>query len=165
VNVNVRVSGTEATVPRAAQRGATLIITLIMLVLITLFVVAMMRLSNSNLKIVGNMQAQRALESSAQQAVEGDISSITFFNDAVGNTGTWPSGTTTVNQSVNGYTVAVTRPVCVSSTTATGYSATSNISPEDTNWEVGASATDSLTGAQVSMVQGVKMRLPAGNCP
>ena len=165
VIVNVSGNVAAAPAPRPAQRGATLIITLIMLVLITLFVVAMMRLSNSNLKIVGNMQAQRALESSAQQAVEGDISNITFFNDAAGSTGTWPAGTTSVNQTVNGYTVAISRPVCVSSTTATGYSATSNISPEDTNWEIGASASDSLTGAQVNMVQGVKMRLPAGNCP
>jgi Tfp pilus assembly protein PilX len=150
---------------RSAQRGATLVITLIMLALITMFVVAMMRLSNSNLKIVGNMQAQRALESSAQQAVETDLSNITFFDDAVANTGTWPAGTNSVAQNVNGYTVTVARPVCVSSTTATGYSATSNISPEDTNWEIGTSASDSLTGAQVTMVQGVKMRMPAGNCP
>jgi len=151
--------------PPCVQRGATLIITLIMLVLITLFVVAMMRLSNSNLKIVGNMQAQRALESSAQQAVETNISSITFFNDAMGNTGTWPMGTSSINQTVNGYTVTVARPVCVFAHTAEGYSETSNISPEDTNWEISTSASDSLTGAQVNMVQGVKMRLPAGNCP
>lgn len=148
-----------------SQRGATLLITLILLVMITLFVTSMIQLSSTNLKVVGNMQSQRALESSAQQAVEGSISSITFFNDAIGSTGQWPSGTTSVNQTVNGYTVAIARPTCIRSTTATGYSATSNISPEDTNWEIASSATDSVTGAQINMVQGVKMRLPAGNCP
>ena len=154
----------DATLPRT-QGGATLLITLILLVMITLFVTSMIRLSSTNLKVVNNMQAQRSLEASAQQAVESSISSITFFNDAVGNTGQWPSGTNTISQTVNGYTVSVGRPTCIYSTPATGYSATSNISPEDTNWEITTSSTDSLTGAQVSMVQGLKMRLPAGNCP
>ena len=148
-----------------SQRGATLLIALILLVMITLFVTSMIQLSSTNLKVVGNMQSQRSLEASAQQAVEGSISTITFFNDAIGNTGQWPTGTNSVNQTVNGYTVAITRPTCISSTTATGYSATSNISPEDTNWEIAANATDGVTGAQINMTQGVKMRLPAGNCP
>ena len=153
-----------ATRPRT-QGGATLLIALILLVMITLFVTSMIRLSSTNLRVVGNMQSQRALEAAAQQAVEGSMSSITFFNDAVGNTGQWPSGTNSVNQTVNGYTVAIARPTCIYSTPATGYSATSNISPEDTSWEITSSATDSVTGAQVTMLQGLKMRLPAGNCP
>jgi len=147
------------------QSGTTLLIVLIMLVMITLFVVSMIRLSTTNLKVVGNMQTQRALESSAQQAVEASISTITFFNDAVSSTGQWPAGTTTTNQTVNGYTVAIARPVCIHSTPATGYSATSSISPEDTSWEIGASSSDPITGAQIEMAQGVKIRLPSGNCP
>ena len=147
------------------ERGTTLLITLIMLVMITLFVVSMIRLSSTNLKVVNNMQAQRALEASAQQAVETGISSVAFFDDAVTNSGQWPAGTNSVNQTVNGHTVTVNRPVCTYSRPATGFSAVSNISPEDTNWEIGATASDSSSGAQISMVQGVKMRLPAGNCP
>jgi hypothetical protein len=149
------------------QGGATLLVVLVMLVMITLFVVSMIRLSSTNLKVVGNMQAQRALEASAQQAIENSISSYTFFSDAANNTGQWPAGNPYLSPApvVNGYVIQISRPGCISSGTATGYSLTSNISPEDTNWEVPASSTDSLTGAQVNLVQGVKMRLPAGNCP
>ena len=149
----------------AAQRGMTLLVVLVMLVMITLFVLSMIRLSSTNLRVVGNMQSQRALESSAQQAVEDKLSKITFFDDAVGNTGEWAGGITSQSPTVNGYTVTIKRPSCVFSTPATGYSAVSTISPEDTHWEIAANATDPVSGAQTSLVQGVKIRLPAGNCP
>ncbi len=147
------------------QAGATLLVVLIMLVVLTLFVVSMIRLSSTNLKVVNNMQAQRALESSAQQAIENKISSITFFNDAIGNTGQWPAGTNTVTQNVNSYTVTISRPACTYSQPATGYSAVSQISPEDTNWEVTATSSDPITGANMQVTQGLHMRLAAGNCP
>jgi len=147
------------------QRGATLLVVLVMLVMITLFVVSMVRLSSTNLKVVGNMQSQRQLEASAQQMIEEKVSTATFFNDAATSTGTWPAGTNTVTASVNSYTVTVNRPTCVYSQVAEGYSATSQISPEDNNWEVQASATDPLTGASVQLTQGLKMRMTAGNCP
>ena len=150
---------------RAAQHGATLLVVLVMLVMITLFVMSMIRLSSTNLKVVGNMQVQRALESSAQQMVEDKIGGIAFFSDAAGNTGQWPAGTTTISQTVNGYTVAIKRPNCYFSTPATGYSATSNISPEDTSWEIAVSSTDPITSSKTSIVQGVGIRLPSGNCP
>lgn len=149
----------------AAQRGMTLLVVLVMLVMITLFVLSMVRLSNTNLRVVGNMQSLRALESSAQQAVETSLSSIAFFDDAAGNTGQWALNKASQDQTVNGYTVTIKRPGCIFSTPATGYSAVSTISPEDTHWEVAASASDSVSGAQTSLVQGVRIRLPAGNCP
>ena len=149
----------------ATQHGATLLVVLVMLVMITLFVLSMIRLSNTNLRVVGNMQSQRALESGAQQAIEEKIGSIAFFNDAAGNTGQWPTGTQTITSTINGYTVNISRPSCFFSTPATGYSATSNISPEDTSWEIAVNASDSISGSTTAVVQGVKIRLPAGNCP
>lgn len=146
------------------QAGATLLVVLVMLVMITLFVLSMIRLSSTNLRVVGNMQAQRALASSAQQSIETDLSSITFFSDAINNTGIWPTGTTSRTSTINGYTITTTRPTCIYSLPATGYSAISAISPEDTDWEINVSSTDAFTGATTSMMQGVKIRLPAGNC-
>ena len=146
------------------QAGATLLVVLVMLVMITLFVLSMIRLSNTNLRVVGNMQAQRALASSAIQSIETNLSSITFFSDAINSTGIWPTGTTTITSTINGYTITTTRPTCIYSLPATGYSAISQISPEDTDWEFQASSTDPLTGATTTVVQGVKIRLPAGNC-
>jgi len=149
------------------QGGAALLIVLVMLVMITLFVTSMIRLSSTNLKVVGNMQAQRALEASAQQAIENSISTYAFFSDAANNTGQWPAGNQYLTPApvVNGYVIQMSRPGCVSSVTAKNYSLTSNIAPEDTNWEVSAGSTDAITGAQINLSQGVKMRLPAGNCP
>ena len=153
------------TARRHPQSGSTLLVVIIMLVMITLFVISMIKLSNTNLKVVGNMQSVRALESSTQQAIEGKITSISFFNDAIAGTGDFSGGAASVSQTVNGYSISITKPVCIASQVASGYSATSTISPEDTYWEVPATANDSMTGTQISVTQGVKMRLPAGNCP
>lgn len=153
--------------PNGKQRGVTLLVVLVMLVMITLFVLSMVRLSTTNLRVVGNMQSQRALEAAAQQAIETQISTSAFFENTVNNSGIWAGGLSVVTPSpvVNGYTVTVKRPTCIYSATATGYSAISGVSPEDTNWEVEASASDTFTNAQMDVTQGVKMRLPAGNCP
>lgn len=149
----------------SAQRGATLIVVLIMLVVITLFVVSMVRLANTNMAVVGNMQEQRRLESAAQQAIEDKISSITYFNDAIAGTGTWAGGVTSVNSTVDGYTVTLSKPTCIYKQTAEGYSATAVISPEDTYWEQTVTSTDSsVSGASVTLTQGLKMRLTSGNC-
>lgn len=146
------------------ERGITLMMVLIMLVIITLFAVSMVRLSTTNLKVVSGMQSQRALLNSAQQAIEERLNSSTYFTDAAASTGTWPSGTTSVSAAVNGYSVTLSKPECLYSEPAEGYSATAAISPEDTYWEATASATDSITGATATVAQGIKMRLTAGNC-
>ena len=155
--------------PERRQRGATLLVVLVMLAMITLFVISMLRLSNANLTLVGNMQVQRQLEASAQQAIEQSISTIGFFTDVStgvpGNSGAWPGGTDRVTTSVNNHAVTVDRPVCVSSQIAEGYSAASQVAPEDTHWEVSATAADSVTGASVNLSQGFKIRLAAGSCP
>lgn len=147
------------------QRGVTLLVVLVMLVMITLFVLSMVQLSSTNLKVMGNVQAQRALESSAQEAVETGISTLAFFTDTVTDTGVWTGGVASISQTVNGYAVTVSRPACNRSAPAKDYSAVSGITPEDTDWEVAANSSDTFTSAQISIVQGVKIRLPAGNCP
>ena len=75
-----------------SQRGATLLVALIMLVLLTLFAVSSLNTSTTNLKAVGNMQARTEALNAAQQAVETAISSAQFATtpaDAVLN----PCGT------------------------------------------------------------------------
>lgn len=64
----------------ARQRGISLIVGLIMLVLITLVVVTSFNLSNSHLLVVNNAQIQTELESAANAAVERTISSSVFIN-------------------------------------------------------------------------------------
>lgn len=63
----------------AMQRGATLFVTLIMLVVISLFLVSAMNTATTNLKVVGNMQARTEAISVAQEAIETVLSTPTFI--------------------------------------------------------------------------------------
>ena len=146
------------------QQGATLVIALIMLVIITLFAVTMVRISNSSMQVVGNMQVQRSLEATAQQATENKISSVTFFNDAVDGVGQFASNASSVVSSVNGTNVTLQKPVCVGQKEASGYSLGSPLTPQDNVFEVKATATDSVTGASVELAQGFKIRMTTGTC-
>jgi Tfp pilus assembly protein PilX len=145
------------------QRGATLLVSLIMLVVLTLFAVAGFNLSSVNLKITGNFQGQKAMEAVAQQAIEQVISSVSAFNL------TPAASTVCVNGGAGcagGYNVAVSAPKCNYSTTAKGYTKkVGELTPEDTDWEIRAEVTDPLTGAKAAIVQGVSIRMLAGNCP
>ena len=61
------------------QRGTTLIIALIMLVLLTLFAVSSFNTAQTNLKVVGNMQQKAEALNAAQQAIETVVSTPQFI--------------------------------------------------------------------------------------
>ncbi|WP_431273548.1 pilus assembly PilX family protein [Variovorax ureilyticus] len=63
-----------------AQRGAALIVGLIMLVLITLTVVAGFSLSNGNLKAVGNIQVRDEAVAASNRAIEEVLTSLLLPN-------------------------------------------------------------------------------------
>ena len=139
------------------QCGATLLISLIMLVVLTLFAVAGFNLSSVNLKIAGNYQAQKSMEAVALEAIEQIISSAAPFNAPAA---VLPTLT------VSGYTVNVGTPACNYAVEAKGYTKKiGELSPEDTSWEVRASYTDPATNASAVIVQGVSVRMRSGNCP
>ena len=60
------------------QRGMTLLVALIMLVLMTLFAVTTFNLGKSSMQVVGNMQQRTQAMSAAQSTVEEVISSTDF---------------------------------------------------------------------------------------
>jgi Tfp pilus assembly protein PilX len=62
----------------ARQRGMTLLVALIMLVLMTLFAVSNFKMGNSSLQIVGNMQQRSQAMSAAQSTIEEVVSSTQF---------------------------------------------------------------------------------------
>ncbi len=140
------------------QQGATLIVVLIMLVVLTLFAVSAINLSTINAKIVGNMQQRIVAESLAQTAIETVLNNVSYF----GTTGRSTAVTVTAPA---GMTVSVSNRVCANAEAAQGYSAAVALVPEDTFWNVPVSVEDSLTGAKTVMNQGVKIRMLAGNCP
>jgi Tfp pilus assembly protein PilX len=69
-----------------SQRGATLLVALIMLVLLTLFAISALNTTTTNLKAVGNMQARTEALNTAQQAVETVISSTDFTDPTYATT-------------------------------------------------------------------------------
>lgn len=138
------------------QRGAVLVIALVMLVVLTLFVISSTHIASGNLRIVGNMQSKLNVEAVSQEALEQVISDIAPFYS--------PSSLVAVT-APSGMTVTVGNRSCVRATPAHGYSAVSGMSPEDTFWDVPITVTDSITGAATATAQGVRIRLPAGNCP
>jgi len=171
------------------QRGATLLISLIMLVVLTLFALSAIRMSNTNLGIVGNMQARMEAQAAGQQAIEQVMSSAAnFLNPAqlsiaidINNDGTAD------------YTASVAKPTCFSTKSLTNADlipASGTISANDKTcvssvqdgatgvyianapsaqswcydqkWEIAATVTDNRTGAKVTQHQGAAMRVPAG---
>jgi len=163
------------------EKGMTMFIALVMLIVITVFVVSMVRLSNINAMVVGNMQAQKAVEAEAQQVVEVAVNNYLFFKDAIEGTGSWsiPSTarisdatlwanykplTATGAPAKSADVIDISRPQCLHFEPATGYSALSGVAPQDTFWDLAVAASDSRSGASAEIHQGVQMRLPAGNC-
>jgi Tfp pilus assembly protein PilX len=141
---------------KQSQHGATLIVALVMLVLLTMLAVSSINLSTTNLKIVGNMQARKYMDAAAQDAIEQALSaSGTFTAPAVAVVST-PMGNVTVSAAD-----------CLGGQVAQGYSAViGDIIPEDNTWEIIAvTDTDPVTGATSTIHQGVEMRMLAGNCP
>jgi Tfp pilus assembly protein PilX len=95
-------------IPFHAQRGVTLVIGLIMLVLITLMVTTAFTLSTTNLKSVGNMQYRNEAIAAGNVAIERVLSSP--FSVA-------PTAEQLLidinSDGTNDYTVSIATPVCV----------------------------------------------------
>jgi Tfp pilus assembly protein PilX len=151
------------------QRGATLMVALIFLVMMTMFAISSINLSSVNLRIVNNMQSVKQMEAAVQDAVEQQISVSGNFartnqsNFSGGNTYTeitpasifFPGDTT----------LTVTGPTCIDSQVAVGYTAVvDDIIPQDNVFQVNASIIDAVTGTRVSLSQGIGVRMLAGNC-
>jgi Tfp pilus assembly protein PilX len=136
------------------QRGVTLVVGLIMLLVLTLFAVSAIRLSSANLRTVGNLQARNEATSAAQIAIEQSMSNVTSFTDPQVRANV----PVTVNQTQ--YNVRVEAPVCVRSEPIVGNSFDNQaLALQETYWDVVATATDARTGASVRIHQGVRVRL------
>ncbi len=172
----------------ARQQGATLVVALIFLVLMSLFAINAFMGSSTNLRVVGNMQARQEAVAAAQGALEATISNTNFaFTPAA-------VASAPVNVDIDGngstdYVVRITpQPSCyrvmpiknnqlnpslaadreciVSSVGRTSGIDTENapVSSDDslcsnTEWNLRAQVTDARTGALVAVNQGVGIRV------
>ena len=166
------------------QRGAALFVSLIMLVLITLFVLAAINMSTVNLRITANSQARSEAIAAAQQAIE-QVASKNFTTN--------PQAVSVSvdlhnDQTKTDYTVAVAKPACLNTVPITmaelaerdnsdpddvacrGSASVQNsglLPPSDNNsmcktqqWDVNASVSDGAnSGATISVHQGLAKRI------
>lgn len=156
------------------QKGVTLIVGLIMLILITLMVTTAFTLSTTNLKAVGNMQFRNESIAAANKAIEQYVG--TYFDV---NFSPPPSTTITFdvnNDGVTDYSVAVAQPVCIQSTQVAGAvlpgQGSSVTTPEFDNtpyystlWDIDAAVTDAVSGTSVRVRQGVRVERNAACSP
>lgn len=136
------------------QRGATLLIGLVMLVLLTLMALSAIRSSSINLQIAGNQQYQNEAWRAAEQAVE----------EVLSNTMTTLPETRLVDIDGDGvpdHSVSITK-ACIGS----ALSANTSLSAAgifDSVWELTATVTDSRTGAHVVVHRGARV-IAGGAC-
>jgi len=148
---------------RYAQSGATLLVTLIALIVVTLLALAAIKASSINLKISGNVQAAGEAEAAAQFAIDGMIANIANFTNPPTEASDPPLKITIGGKT---YDVTLQPPRCLRSATAPGYSLLYSSPPVDQVWNFAATAIDSISGANVTLHQGIKVRMPVGTpCP
>lgn len=145
-----------------SQRGITLFVGMIMLVLITVMVTSAFMLSNTNLKAVGNMQAKEEAVAAANQAIEQFLSSP-FIDDKVEGE--------TIDVDINlddkpDYQVVIADPVCVRASVDTNASKSSITLPNmstvtswNTVWDIQATVENKTTGAKTVVNSGVRVLL------
>ena len=96
--------------PWRRERGATLVIGMIMLVLLTLFVIAAVNMSTINLRVMGNTQARNEAIGAAQQAIE-QVITTDFPKNPVASTIT----VDVTGDGTSDYSVAIAIPACLNS--------------------------------------------------
>lgn len=151
---------------RTAQTGATLLVGMIMLLLITLLVTNAFLTSNANLRTVTNLQMRDEALAAGNQAIE-QVIGTTFALDPVAD-----QIDVDLNQDgTNDYRVIVALPTCISAKQVPGIgngygssaalglpTATTNY---DTVWEIDASVTDlrsGVAGATLRVREGVRLQ-------
>jgi Tfp pilus assembly protein PilX len=171
------------------QRGVTLVVALIMLVLLTLLALTSFNVGRSNLQVVSNMQQRDETIAAAREVIEETISSTRFFATP-GDVLAKPCGAPntrcvdTNGDGVPDVTVELTPPpTCVkanaiknsdldlSNEEDRGCSLgagqvhgieganTGNSECANSVWEVNAVATDNATQASTTVTQGVAVRV------
>lgn len=176
-----------------SQRGATLVIGMIMLVLVTLFVLAAINMSTLNLRAMGNQQARNEAVAAAQQAVE-QVTTVDFTKNPptptapivipvdVNGDGTADYQATVTATCLNSVPVKVTElnpadvindgPCYLSSSSSTSGlpsgGASGNSLCSATQWDVNAAVSDATantTGVAVTLHQGISKRIATGDTP
>ena len=144
---------------RAAQQGATLLVTMIMLIMLTLFALSAMNTSILNLKMVGNLQNRSVAFDATQRTLEVAIGSnrfIDFPGDAIEDSCGGVANTLCTDVNGDGTndltTQLVPNPACVQAkvTQVSELTITGPNSPDVACIQAQAQGTFAVAGAQTS---------------
>lgn len=166
----------DAHVPRMKQGGAVLVVSLIMLLLVTVMAISSFNLSQTNLKVVGNLESRAQAEAFAQAAIDEAISTAlftsrptdVFLDSCAANTKCYSVG----SGEAAGVTVTLDPPRCVRVRTIKNseldadrpadrqcfVGGQGNSLCAEVTWELRAAALDGVSGARAAVRQGVSMR-------
>lgn len=175
---------------KSQQSGMTLVMSLIMLMVLTLLVVSAVRFGNINLKISGNAQTETEATAATQVAIEQTLKLVKAAPKIDSMVAQPPVVVSTGGAS---YSVKVEKPACVLSKNiknieldpsktddrlcfgtadpdklvgSDGKLVEAPTSCKGQQWDIAATTSDISTGAQVSMLQGVSLRVSAEvQCP
>ena len=159
---------TKAAPQHLQQRGATLIVGIIVLMLITMIVISAFKISQSHTQAVSNTQFKDEALAAANLVLE-DVISLPDVQTMVGTDGTVPVRNVDINRDgVNDLQIALQPPRCIRAEPG-GASAEDKLSGvesgvENTSmtyvlWEIQADVTDTATGASVSVLQGFRQQV------
>lgn len=140
----------------SSQRGAILVITLVLLLVITLAGIQLMEQTSTNKTLVQNENSRMLTEHLAQNIANDIISDIEHYLDPA---------TISIPATYDGFTVDYTIPVCTQAKEVDGYSLSAQIVPETTHWSFTVTVTDPLTGASTKLDIGTKFNYTTGLCP
>lgn len=162
------------------QRGSVLIVSLLLLIVMTVLGVSAINMTSTDLRIAENTQQQMEAETAVQEAIERVMSY--FENFDIDDNGYDSNPTVTVSGvktqldsstlAINGRNVVVQSRVCLQSRPDEGDSIREKAPTGDYTtgkfikiWEIEASHSDPVSGAQVTLHQGVKLRMLSTLCP
>ncbi len=161
---------------RRAQRGVTLVIALIMLVVITVMVVSAFLLSTTNLRGAGNMQYREQAIAAANFVIDREIEGSFYLTPAtvaavVGST----SDVDIDNDGTDDFRVTIAGLSCIKATKSTASAVSSVTLPTsmtfiatyDSVWDFNATVADASTfstGTAVNVHQGIRAHLTQAQC-
>ena len=144
------------------QRGAALVVGLVLLSVIFLMAITAYKMSSANLHSVGNLQFRNEAVAAANRALEQVIGSA-FTNAPTAET---------VNVDLNNdgnvdFVVTIAQPACVQATVASATAPSSvtlgaafaTASTWNTVWDIKATVTDTISGASVEVHTGTRVLL------
>ncbi|GAA3912969.1 hypothetical protein [Litoribacillus peritrichatus] len=148
------------------EKGAVLLLSLVMSLVLAVTAISSVNVGTINQKIIRNQTEIMRAEQAGLEVIEILLGGTAEFETAANNQ--FLGVVHTINDDTfdrEGFEVAVVNVRCTYAHPIAGYSLTTTTTPETNYFEFDVVVSDVLTGASLSMTQGVRFNYPAGLCP